>query len=393
MTDVTITAAIRSTLQSLQGTQTRLEGTQLRLSTGKKVNSALDNANAFFASQSLSFRAGDLARLMDGMGQAAQVLKAADHGITALTSLVTQAKAIAQEVRDQAASRQDVEYLSGDLPIGATFPVGLSILIVTSPPASQAISALSGNTTAQVATYINNHIGQPFVASVVPGTVAGTERLQIKTNGNVPLVVNWGTGSAYLNVSHAPVGGSGGTDGAGTPYTLGNQIVISQPTFPGASQGAFDTLIQQINQIVQDTGYRGTNLLNGDTLVPKFNESGSSTLPVRGVVFNAAGLGLTTTSLATIPSVDEVLQQTTAALNTLRVQAKTFGSSLSVLEERTNFTAITINNLKEGSDKLTLADTNEEGANLLSLQTSQQLGITALSLAAQAAQAVLRLFS
>jgi flagellin-like hook-associated protein FlgL len=48
--------------------------------------------------------------------------------------------------------------------------------------------------------------------------------------------------------------------------------------------------------------------------------------------------------------------------------------------------------LKSGADNLVLADTNEEGANLLALQTRQQLSSTALSLASQADQQVLRLF-
>jgi flagellin-like hook-associated protein FlgL len=51
-----------------------------------------------------------------------------------------------------------------------------------------------------------------------------------------------------------------------------------------------------------------------------------------------------------------------------------------------------ISTLTGGADKLTLADMNEEGANLLMLQTRQALSTTALSLSSQAAQSVLRLF-
>ena len=80
------------------------------------------------------------------------------------------------------------------------------------------------------------------------------------------------------------------------------------------------------------------------------------------------------------------------ALSSLRSQAATFGSNLSVVETRENFTDALVNTLQVGSDNLVLADTNKEGANLLALQTRQSLSSTALSLAAQSDQNVLRLF-
>ena len=83
--DVVLTAALRNNLLSLQKTQTSIDKTQLNLATGRKVNSALDGPQAFFASQALNNRASDLTRLLDGIGQSIQVIKAADNGITALT--------------------------------------------------------------------------------------------------------------------------------------------------------------------------------------------------------------------------------------------------------------------------------------------------------------------
>ncbi|HWP14685.1 MAG TPA: flagellin, partial [Xanthobacteraceae bacterium] len=80
------------------------------------------------------------------------------------------------------------------------------------------------------------------------------------------------------------------------------------------------------------------------------------------------------------------------ALTTLRSQASSLGSQLSVVQARQDFTKSMINTLQTGADNLVLADTNEEGANLLALQTRQSLSTTALSLSAQADQAVLRLF-
>ena len=91
-------------------------------------------------------------------------------------------------------------------------------------------------------------------------------------------------------------------------------------------------------------------------------------------------------------NIDSASTDLTAALTTLRSQAQSFGSSLSTVQIRQDFTKAMINTLQTGADNLTLADSNEEGANLLALQTRQQLSTTALSLASQASQAVLRLF-
>jgi flagellin-like hook-associated protein FlgL len=86
------------------------------------------------------------------------------------------------------------------------------------------------------------------------------------------------------------------------------------------------------------------------------------------------------------------LDDVNAALTTLRTQAATFGTSLTVVQAREDFTKNLVATLQEGSAKLTLADINEESANLLALQTRQALSVTALSMASQAEQAVLRLF-
>ncbi len=80
------------------------------------------------------------------------------------------------------------------------------------------------------------------------------------------------------------------------------------------------------------------------------------------------------------------------AIGTLRAEAKSLASNLSVVTTRQNFTDKMIATLKIGGDNLTLADMNEEGANMLMLQTRQALGIQSLSMASQSAQQVLSLF-
>jgi flagellin-like hook-associated protein FlgL len=157
----------------------------------------------------------------------------------------------------------------------------------------------------------------------------------------------------------------------------------------------FDTLRTQIDELAGDAGFNGINLLGGDDLTVNLNEDASSSVTITAVDFTVAGdlaIGAANNSWALDAEIDLAADDLTAALTTLRSQAQTFGSNLSTVQIRQDFTKAMINTLRVGADNLTLADSNEEGANLLALQTRQQLSTTALSLASQASQAVLRLF-
>src|SRR3974377_1971866 len=101
MSDITLTAAVRQNLLSLQDTAALLSQTQERLATGKKVNSALDNPTNFFTAAGLDSRASDISNLLDSIGNGVQVLQAANTGITSLSSLVDTAKSIANQVLQQ----------------------------------------------------------------------------------------------------------------------------------------------------------------------------------------------------------------------------------------------------------------------------------------------------
>ena len=152
--------------------------------------------------------------------------------------------------------------------------------------------------------------------------------------------------------------------------------------------------MKQIDELVQDTSYKGINLLKGDNLTVVFNESRTSTLELKGVTFDSTGLGFTASKNEWISTddIDESLDQITKATSMLRAQASEFGQNLSTVQIREDFTENMINNLTTGADKLTLADANEEAANLLALQTRQSLATNSLSLASQSAQSVLKLF-
>jgi len=99
MSDISLTAGIRSNLLSLQSTSTLLSRTQERLGTGKKVNSAIDNPTNYFTAQSLTNRSDDLSARLDGISKGVNTVKAADAGIKSISSLLKQAKGIAQDAR------------------------------------------------------------------------------------------------------------------------------------------------------------------------------------------------------------------------------------------------------------------------------------------------------
>jgi len=157
----------------------------------------------------------------------------------------------------------------------------------------------------------------------------------------------------------------------------------------------FDTLLGQIDQLAADSGFNGINLLNGDNLTINLNETGSSTTTITGYTDTTAsdlGISGAANNWAASTDLDAAAGELSTALTTLRTQTQSLGSNLQTVQIRQDFTKAMVNTLSSGADSLTLADTNEEGANLLALQTRQQLSTTALSLAAQADQNVLRLF-
>jgi flagellin-like hook-associated protein FlgL len=298
--DVSLTLGMRNNLLSLQQTDKLITRTQDRLSSGKKVNSALDNPTNFFAAQAHMSRSNDLATRKDGMSEAVQMVKAADAGIKAITSLIESAKG---------------------------------------------------------------------VASAALATSSLTERANYATT--------------------------------------------------------YNELMGQITKLASDSGYRGTNFLNNDSLTVEFApRTGDATLNIQGFKSTAVGLSLQTVEISGTYGTDsaannaaEVLgaysasiawdhsttsqgsntiksssRQLEEALSTLRTESSKLSANLSVVTTRQAFTDTMISTLSTGADNLTLADMNEEGANMLMLQTRQNLGITSLSMASQAAQSVLRLF-
>jgi len=243
--------------------------------------------------------------------------------------------------------------------------------------AAQTIDFSTVKTKAALTTALGNLTG-------VTGTIDGTGHVKLSSTTSDTITIS-GTNTAASGLFAA------GDIGAHTATAT-----ITTPNATRTSlQANFNDLLGQIDQLAADSSYNGINLINGDTLKVVFNENGTSFLNIPGVTLSAAGLGLTALTgdeFQNNNQIDTVVGKINDALAQLRAQASAFGSVLTTVQTRQSFTKNLITTLQTGSDNLVLADTNEEGANLLALQTRQSLSTTALSLANQASQAVLRLF-
>ena len=154
----------------------------------------------------------------------------------------------------------------------------------------------------------------------------------------------------------------------------------------------YTLILLQYNQLLADSFYKGINLLSGQNLKINFNENRSSKIEVAGVRADSESLGIKTTEWKNAEDIEQSISELEEAINSLRSFASAFGNYYSIVTTRQDFTENLINVLEEGTDKLTLADMNQESANMLALQTARQLAVNSLSLVSQASQSILRLF-
>ncbi|HWA20240.1 MAG TPA: flagellin [Devosia sp.] len=387
MSEITLSKAVRSNLLNLQSTAELLSKSQERLSTGLRVNSALDNPTNFFTAQGLNSRANDLSQLLDSVSNAVQTVAAADKGITAITKLVESAQATARQALQTSAT------VSTSTTTGAVAEHNATVTgaTYTAPSGSDQTLTINGDD-----------------VTIADGDDIDAAILAINTAAITGITASEGTGldagkivlTAADNVDiDVSTSAAGFTSASDDTYVAADPGTTTTTTTPNPKRAelvdTYNDLLGQIDALAKDSGFNGVNLLNGDNLSVLFNEDGSSKLDIAGVTDTATNLGLTalgSTAFDTNSSINDTLDDLKDAIETLRGQASKFGSNLSVVETRQDFTKNMINVLQTGASNLTLADTNEEAANVLALQTRQQLSSTALSLASQADQNVLRLF-
>lgn len=408
MADISLTASMRTNLLSLQNTQSLMDTTQERLSTGLKVNSAIDNASSYYTAQSLNNRASDLSALLDSMGQGIQTIQAANEGIEAITEFVEQAKAIANSARD-AASKTDVKTLSSKfsgtdgvtsddtaLTLAVKKADGTALAgtgdekkisdAITAVNAKLNATELKGKNAAELKTAIETALKEGAA-----GVLKNVMEFSVTADGKVSV-----TAKAGYQVSLTGAGdfaGQGDKDEDGSVTNVSTSTVdVNTDREKYAEQ--FNEIMKQIDNLAKDSGYKGINLLQMNTLTVIFNEDRSSQIEVKGVDASSTGLKISNPvdSWQTDEDINKSITEAENAISELRIMASDYGNYYSIVQNRQDFTKNLINVLTEGADNLTLADMNEESANMLALQTRQQLAINSLSLASQAAQGVLQLF-
>jgi flagellin len=363
MSSITLSNAVRQNLLTLQDTASMMSDTQNKLATGNKVNTAVDNPNSYFTAQGLNNRASDLSTLQDSMSLAVQTVNAASQGIDGITKLVAQAKSIANQA----------------LQTTVTAATSSSAVVATnysSSGASQTLTFKVGDAAATTITLATNVTSAGVLKTALSGKVTG---LTVSTSGG--------------NIKFSVASGDNFTvSGTAVGTAIATNVSTSNGANRSKAQTQYNDLLKQIDQLSKDASFNGVNLLqSGTTLTVNFNESQTSKLDIAGVKMDASGLGLS--DVSTWNAADSNIATSIASLDkattTLRNQSATFGSNLAVVQNRQTFTNNMINTLQTGAAGLTLADTNQEGANLLALQTRQSLATTALSLSNQAQSSIL----
>jgi flagellin-like hook-associated protein FlgL len=401
MSGIVLSASVRQNLLSLQSTADLLATTQNRLSTGKKVNTALDNPTNYFTAQGLDNRASDISNLLDGIGNGVQVLQAANTGITSLQKLVDTAKSIANQVLQAPtgySTKANVTTTVGtvgsasDLTTGGTTSLEGKTVIFT--PATGSALTLTITSTAGAGNVNSLDALNAALSTAGIGVTASVSSTGFLTftssndNASQSITVAGSASANTVDITGTTVAAV--VSGSGTPVAD-----AASQTIRANLVSQYNNVIQQITTTSQDASFNGINLLNGDDLKLTFNETGKSTLNIQGVTFDAAGLGLASlvpgTDFLDSASANATIAKISSASDALRTEASTLGSNLSIVQIRQDFSKNLINVLQTGSANLTLADTNEEAANSQALATRQSIAVSALALANQSQQSVLQL--
>ena len=308
MSEIALSSALRSNLNSLQNTASLLSQTQERLSTGLRVNSAIDNPTSFFTAAGLNNRAQDLSALSDDIGLAVDTLKAADDGIKAITTLVENLKSTANEA--------------------------LTTKIASSSATSTNSTAFTGSQTISTISGVDN--GDSFTIQV--GTAAAVTINVAATNQSVTALITSISGISGVTASLTSDGkikieGTSGEDLviADVSGSAANSLGVSGTKTNGTNRNSFVTdfnsLRTQIDQLAGDASFKGVNLLQANNdLTVAFNEDQSSSLTISSKLLDTSSGGLnvsaaTNSAFATDSNIDAAVAELDAAVSTLRAQS------------------------------------------------------------------------
>ena len=136
---------------------------------------------------------------------------------------------------------------------------------------------------------------------------------------------------------------AGTIDGSSSTTSIGGNDVR------GDLANQFNELRDQLDKISDDASFNGINLLRGDNLKITFNETGTSTIDIQtknGETINAGTLKLSDIKAEDLDSdanIDKLISTVKDAVNTVRSQSSAFGSNLSIVENRQDFTKSMMN--------------------------------------------------
>ncbi len=401
---ISLSAGMRGALSTLQSNQQLVQQAQLRLATGKRVSSALDNPSSYFRAQNLTSRANDLQNLMDDMTQASSVMQATSKGLDSVKSLIDAAKGLVGKASQSGQNNTLTGTLTTALKstdkletIGLTAAKKVSITVGTGTAVDFTVVAATGTAdpTANKAVTVQDLIDQINADTTLNPNGSGTAVKAALVGGNLQLTST--SGQAVKLTSDDTTANLKKL--LGTKTNEGNAVDVAGTSFVDTTRKSissqFDDILKQIDQTIQDSSYGGINLLQGQDLKVTFNETGTSSITVSSVNYTANGeLGIakSTNSFISNDDVDVASANLKRASDKIAAQSAVFAANQTVIQNRSTFTKNLVETLNAGSDSLTAADQNQESANLLALNTQQQLAQSTLSLASQANAAITRLF-
>jgi flagellin len=161
-----------------------------------------------------------------------------------------------------------------------------------------------------------------------------------------------------------------------------------------ALKADFESLRDQVTKAATNAKFNGVSIADGTTTKLTFlaNQDGSG-FTVTAKTLSLAGIGLSTTStFADATAAKTMIATVTTALGTATNKLASLGTSSVGLDTHLTFVGKLQDSLDAGVGNLVDADLAKESAKLQSLQTKQQLGVQALSIANQASSSILSLF-
>ena len=390
-TSITLTASMRSNLSSLKSIQSQMDKTQERLSTGKKVNSAIDNASSYYQSRALTNRASDLESLLDSMGQGIQTIQAANEGLEAITSYVEQLKSVANSAL--ALDPNAASYATDLAEYEDQYNTILKEISTLAQDSSyQGVNLLKGSELTVMFNESRSHslniksddVIEQMGIKGADGFAWGTDAVTNETIGNISWEANAGTATKYGQTVTTMEDAGIEDEGDFTAADKTNLYTFTDGSFTKVAEDAeFDG---------DATYYTAGTSVATDPVATKTadNEGELKMYTIEAEAkYDDDGNLVTADAREAIDASLDAISDVTAYL---RSYATKLGNNYTIIETRQDFTDALVDVLETGSDNLVLADMNEESANYLALQTRQQLAVNSLSLASQSAQSVLSLF-